>query len=110
MMVFFCFLIEKATAEILTTENWGLILEINDRVTQGGSKAAKDCLLSLKKRLNHRDPHVILLSLSVLDSCFCNCGRTFKQEVCTREFISELKSKATGVITSTIKISFLKLL
>lgn len=58
-------IIEKATAETNTTENWALILDICDRIMQGGSRSAKDGLLSLKKRLNHRDPHVIMLSLSV---------------------------------------------
>lgn len=26
----------------------------------------------------------------------CNCGKAFQLEVCTHEFISELRSKATG--------------
>ncbi len=56
---------EKATAETVTSENWALILDICDRVTGEGSKGAKHCLLSIKKRLNHRDPHVVMLALSV---------------------------------------------
>lgn len=59
------FAAEKATAETVTSENWGLILDICDRVTGEGSKGAKQCLLSIKKRLNHRDPHVVMLALSV---------------------------------------------
>lgn len=53
------------------------------------------CLLSLKKRLNHRDPHVVLLALSVLDSLWCNCGVHFRREVSSREFSQELGYKAT---------------
>ncbi|OUC42071.1 SH3 domain protein [Trichinella nativa] len=37
-----------------------------------------------------------MLALTVLDSCISNCGRNFKEEVCTSEFINELNSKATG--------------
>lgn len=55
------------------------------------------CLLSLKKRLNHRDPHVVLLALSVLDSLWCNCGVHFRREVSSREFSQELGYKATHV-------------
>ncbi|VDN30114.1 unnamed protein product, partial [Gongylonema pulchrum] len=56
---------------------------------------AKLCLLSLKKRLNHRDPHVVLLALSLLDSLWSNCGLTFRREVSSREFSQELSCKAT---------------
>lgn len=52
-----------ATSE---SENWGLIMEICDRVKHANNaKVAKDCLLALRKRLNHRDTHVIMLALSV---------------------------------------------
>uniref|UniRef100_A0A914UKH6 Uncharacterized protein n=1 Tax=Plectus sambesii TaxID=2011161 RepID=A0A914UKH6_9BILA len=87
--------VEKATAETVTSENWGLILDICDRVTGEGSKGAKQCLLSIKKRLNHRDPHVVMLALSVLDSLWNNSGTVFQREVSSREFTSELLSKAT---------------
>uniref|UniRef100_A0A915JJA5 Signal transducing adapter molecule 1 n=1 Tax=Romanomermis culicivorax TaxID=13658 RepID=A0A915JJA5_ROMCU len=88
-------IVERATAEVLPCENWDLILSINDKINESGVKGAKACLLSLKKRLNHRDPHVILLSLSLLDSCVCNC-KVFQQEAGCKEFLNELKSKAKG--------------
>lgn len=87
--------IEKVTAETCTSENWTLILDICDKVVAEQSKGAKMCLLSLKKRLNHRDPHVVLLALSVLDSLWCNCGVHFRREVSSREFSQELGYKAT---------------
>ncbi|KRX78521.1 Signal transducing adapter molecule 1 [Trichinella sp. T6] len=89
-------IVERATSHKLTSLNWAIILEICDQVSRGDSRAAKDCLLSIRKRLNHRDPHVVMLALTVLDSCISNCGRNFKEEVCTSEFINELNSKATG--------------
>ncbi|VDM48723.1 unnamed protein product [Toxocara canis] len=87
--------IEKVTAETCTSENWALILDICDKVVAEQSKGAKMCLLSLKKRLNHRDPHVVLLALSVLDSLWSNCGVLFRREVSSREFSQELAFKAT---------------
>uniref|UniRef100_A0A915D6Y3 Signal transducing adapter molecule 1 n=1 Tax=Ditylenchus dipsaci TaxID=166011 RepID=A0A915D6Y3_9BILA len=88
--------VEKVTAETLTSENWDLMLGICDRVVAGGQKACKQCLISVKKRLNHRDPHVILLALSLLDCLWNNCGATFRREVSSKEFISELNYKATN--------------
>lgn len=58
---------------------------------------AKLCLMSVKKRLNHRDPHVVLLALSLLDSLWSNCGTGFRREVSSREFLQELSFKATHV-------------
>ncbi|VDK61981.1 unnamed protein product [Anisakis simplex] len=87
--------IEKVTAETCTSENWTLIVDICDKVAAEQSKGAKMCLLSIKKRLNHRDPHVVLLALSVLDSLWSNCGVHFRREVSSREFSQELASKAT---------------
>ncbi|PIO60026.1 hypothetical protein TELCIR_18496 [Teladorsagia circumcincta] len=48
-------------------------------------------------RLNHRDPHVVLLALSVLDSCWSNCGPAFRKEVSSASFINELQAKATHI-------------
>ncbi|EFO23465.2 hypothetical protein LOAG_05022 [Loa loa] len=87
--------VEKVTAETCTTENWTLILDICDRVIADQNKGAKLCLLSVKKRLNHRDPHVVLLALSLLDSLWSNCGVAFRREVSSREFSQELSFKAT---------------
>ncbi|CAJ0594199.1 unnamed protein product [Cylicocyclus nassatus] len=85
--------IEKVTAEHLTSENWAMILDVCDKVNSD-PRAPKNALLSIRKRLNHRDPHVVLLALSVLDSCWSNCGPAFRKEVSSAGFISELQSKA----------------
>ncbi|ETN84088.1 VHS domain protein, partial [Necator americanus] len=85
--------IEKVTAEHLTTENWAMILDVCDKVNSD-PRAPKNAILSIRKRLNHRDPHVVLLALSVLDSCWSNCGPAFRKEVSSASFISELQSKA----------------
>lgn len=47
--------------------------------------------------LNHRDPHVVMMALSVLDSCWSNCGTVFRREVSSASFISELQAKSTNV-------------
>ncbi|VDO41924.1 unnamed protein product [Haemonchus placei] len=82
------------TAEHLTTENWAMILDVCDKVNSD-PRAPKNALLSIRKRLNHRDPHVVLLALSVLDSCWSNCGPAFRKEVSSASFINELQAKAT---------------
>lgn len=89
-------IVEKVTADTLTSENWELMIDICDRVNSDGIKGCKQCLLSVKKRLNHRDPHVVLLALSLLDCLWSNCGQKFRREVSSKEFIGELNYKCTN--------------
>ncbi|KIH66078.1 VHS domain protein [Ancylostoma duodenale] len=97
--------IEKVTAEHLTTENWAMILDVCDKVNSD-PRAPKNAILSIRKRLNHRDPHVVLLALSVLDSCWSNCGPAFRKEVSSASFISELQSKAVHVSPYSCMLMF----
>lgn len=88
----------QVTAETLTSENWALMMDVSDRVNMDGVKGAKQCLLSIKKRLNHRDPHVALFTLSLLDCLWNNSSALFRREVSSNEFINELSYRATNVI------------
>ena len=89
--------VDKATAETLTSENWELMMAICDHVSAEGSKGAKNVLLSIKKRLNNRDPHVIIYALSLLDCLWKNAGGEMRKQISSKEFVSELSDKANSV-------------
>ncbi|KAI7894289.1 uncharacterized protein EV154DRAFT_98059 [Mucor mucedo] len=84
-------LIEKATSELLPAGqvDLALHLEISDQI-RSKKVNAKDAIKSLKQRLGHKNPNVILATLSLVDTCMKNSGSSFVKEVATREFMEEI--------------------
>ncbi|KAI8048481.1 hypothetical protein BDF21DRAFT_433495 [Thamnidium elegans] len=84
-------LIEKATSELLPAGqvDLALHLEISDQI-RSKKVNPKDAMKSLKQRLGHKNPNVILATLSLVDTCMKNSGSSFVKEVATRDFMEEI--------------------
>ncbi|CEP09815.1 hypothetical protein [Parasitella parasitica] len=84
-------LVEKATSELLPAGqvDLSLHLEISDQI-RSKKVNAKDAMRSLKQRLNHKNPNVVMSTLELVDTCVKNSGSLFVKEVATREFMEEI--------------------
>ncbi|KXX73197.1 Class E vacuolar protein-sorting machinery protein HSE1 [Madurella mycetomatis] len=81
--------INKATDENLTSEDWGAIMEVCDRVATD-SNGAKDAVQSMIKRLAHRNANVQLYTLEVANALSQNCGKSMHREISSRAFTDAL--------------------
>ncbi|KAF2211907.1 hypothetical protein CERZMDRAFT_41993 [Cercospora zeae-maydis SCOH1-5] len=70
--------------------NLALCLEVADLINAKKGGAPREAAIDIVKYINHRNPNVSLLALSLLDICVKNCGYPFHLQISTKEFLNEL--------------------
>ncbi|KAF8541959.1 VHS domain-containing protein [Trichophaea hybrida] len=70
--------------------NLALNLEISDLINQKKGTAPREAAITIVNYINHRNPNVSLLALSLLDICVKNCGYPFHLQISTKDFLNEL--------------------
>ncbi|OAL31482.1 hypothetical protein AYO22_01074 [Fonsecaea multimorphosa] len=70
--------------------NLALNLEIVDLINSKKGNAPREAAVTIVQLVNHRNPNVSLLALSLLDICVKNCGYPFHLQISTKEFLNEL--------------------
>ncbi|KJX97763.1 vhs domain-containing protein [Zymoseptoria brevis] len=70
--------------------NLALSLEIADLINAKKGGAPREAAVAIVGFINHRNPNVSLLALSLLDICVKNCGYPFHLQISTKEFLNEL--------------------
>ena len=70
--------------------NLALSLEIADLINAKKGTAPREAAITIVGYVNHRNPNVSLLALSLLDMCVKNCGYPFHLQISTKEFLNEL--------------------
>ncbi|OAD76703.1 hypothetical protein PHYBLDRAFT_109142, partial [Phycomyces blakesleeanus NRRL 1555(-)] len=84
-------LVENATSELLPTgqDNLVLYLDISDQI-RSKRVNARDAMRTLKRRLNHKNPNVVLMTINLTDTCVKNGGDPFVREIASREYMDEI--------------------
>ncbi|GIY88146.1 hepatocyte growth factor-regulated tyrosine kinase substrate [Caerostris extrusa] len=90
-----------------TTTTFDKLL-ITDCIRQGDvqPKYAVSCI---KKKLYATNPHVVLYTLQVLESCMKNCGNLIHAEVASRPFMEELKDLVKTTTNENVRNRILEL-
>ncbi|KJZ73194.1 Class E vacuolar protein-sorting machinery protein hse-1 [Hirsutella minnesotensis 3608] len=81
--------VAKATDENLTSEDWGAIIEVCDKVS-GDQSGCKEAVQSMIKRLAHRNANVQLYTLELAHALCQNCGKPMHREISSRAFTDAL--------------------
>ena len=83
-------LVNKATDENLTTENWEFNLELCDRLASNDESDARKCIAAIQKRVVHRNANVQLYAITLTDTLSKNCGDAIHNEIASRAFMHTL--------------------
>ncbi|KAI0142909.1 hypothetical protein GGR57DRAFT_485237 [Xylariaceae sp. FL1272] len=81
--------ITKATDENLTSEDWGAIIDLCDKVSSD-SNGPNQVTQGLIKRLAHRNANVQLYTLELANALSQNCGKAMHRELASRSFTDAL--------------------
>ncbi|GAA5843291.1 hypothetical protein JCM3766R1_003653 [Sporobolomyces carnicolor] len=82
--------IERACDPSLHEPNLSLDLEIADLINSKKANTPREAAVEVVRLVNHRNNHVAMLALHLLDILVKNCGYPFHLQISTKEFLNEL--------------------
>lgn len=81
--------VEKATSDLLIGPDWTMNMDICDSINTDHWQA-KDVIKAVKKRLQHKNPRVQFLTLTLLETMVKNCGDFVHFQVADRGILQEM--------------------
>ncbi|KAK3020881.1 hypothetical protein RJ639_047193 [Escallonia herrerae] len=81
--------VEKATSEFLMGPDWTMNIDICDTINSN-HWLAKDVVKAVKKRLQHKNPKVHMLALTLLETMVKNCGDYVHFQIAEKNVLQEM--------------------
>ncbi|KAF9142670.1 hypothetical protein BGX30_002418 [Mortierella sp. GBA39] len=85
--------IERACDPSRYEPDLALNLEICDVIKEKQKNTPREAAIYIVRLVNHKNMHVGMLALTLLDNCVKNCGYPFHLQIATKEFLNALVRK-----------------
>ncbi|KAF8498284.1 hypothetical protein JB92DRAFT_2744870 [Gautieria morchelliformis] len=82
--------VQRACDPALHDPNYAVHLELADHINTKKANTPREAAMATVRLVNHRNPHVSILALSLLDTLVESCGYPFHLQISTKEFLNEL--------------------
>ncbi|KAG1721274.1 VHS domain-containing protein [Suillus occidentalis] len=83
-------LTQNACDPTLHEPNYAIHLEIAELINTKKANTPRDAAMLIARLANHRNPHIAILALALLDTLVQSCGYPFHLQIATKEFLNEL--------------------
>lgn len=83
-------LVQRACDPSLTEPPYPIHVELAELINTKKANTPRDAAMATVRLVNHRNPHVSILALSLLDSLVNSCGYAMHLQISTKEFLNEL--------------------
>ncbi|EJD38700.1 VHS-domain-containing protein, partial [Auricularia subglabra TFB-10046 SS5] len=82
--------VQRACDPSLHEPNYAVHLELAEYINTKKANTPREAAMAIVRLINHRNPHVSMLALGLLDSLVQGCGYAFHLQISTKEFLNEL--------------------
>ncbi|KAF9811129.1 hypothetical protein IEO21_06647 [Rhodonia placenta] len=83
-------LVTRACSPSLPEPNYALHLEVAEYINNKKANTPREAAMLMARLVNHRNPHVAMLALALLETLVQSCGYPFHLQMSTKEFLNEL--------------------
>ena len=82
--------VHRACDPSLPEPNYALNLELAEYINTKKANTPREAAMTIVRLINHRNPHISILAISLLQTLVQQCGYAFHLQISTKEFLNEL--------------------
>ncbi|KDQ11558.1 hypothetical protein BOTBODRAFT_114262 [Botryobasidium botryosum FD-172 SS1] len=82
--------VQRACDPSLHEPNYAIHLELAEYIGHKKANTPREAAMAIARQVNHRNPHVSLLALALLQTLVQSLGYPFHLQISTKEFLNEL--------------------